>query len=88
MFTIQDATYHYLALAADVSTSASTDDPVVTPGNSEGGEVILNTEGKVLGIGPEHIEISNPVYHGNSGGPVIHTKTGKVLGVVTQATNR
>ena len=36
-------------------------------------------------IGPERIEIDNPIYHGNSGGPVFHTKSGKVLGVVTEA---
>ena len=46
---------------------------------------MLNTQGKVLGIGPERIEIDNPIYHGNSGGPVFHTKSGKVLGVVTEA---
>jgi V8-like Glu-specific endopeptidase len=87
MFTIQDDNYHYLTLAADVSNSASRDDPVVTPGNSEGGEVILDTPGKVLGIGPERVEISNPVYHGNSGGPIVDQNGNQVLGVVTFATN-
>ena len=56
---------------------------MVTPGNSEGGEVVLDTKGKVLGVGPDRIEIDNPIYHGNSGGPVIHTRTGKVIAVVT-----
>jgi hypothetical protein len=30
------------------------------------------------------VEISNPIYHGNSGGPIIHVKTGQVIGVVTE----
>jgi hypothetical protein len=46
---------------------------------------MLNTDGKVLGIGPERVEFDNPIYHGNSGGPVFHVKSGKVLGVVTEA---
>jgi S1-C subfamily serine protease len=84
MFTIQDNNYHYLTLAADVSNSASRDDPVVTPGNSEGGEVILDTPGKVLGIGPERVEISNPVYHGNSGGPIVDKNGDLVLHLIQQ----
>jgi len=82
MFLIQDDKYEYLDLA-DASNSVG--NAVVTPGNSEGGDVVLNTEGKVLGVGPDRIEISNPIFHGNSGGPVIDTASGKVLGVVTYA---
>jgi hypothetical protein len=85
MFMIQDDHYTYFDLAADIKDTVQTDDEVITPGNSEGGEVVLNTKGKVLGIGPEKIEFDNPIYHGNSGGPVFHTKSGKVLAVVTQA---
>jgi len=85
MFKIQDDHYTYFDLAPDVASIAETGDTVITPGNSEGGEVMLNTKGTVLGIGPERVEISNPIYHGNSGGPVYHVKSGKVLAVVTQA---
>jgi len=84
MFAVKDDGYSYLPLASDVSTAAQTGDEVVTPGNSEGGDVVLNTGGKVLGIGPQKIEFDNPVYHGNSGGPVIHSKSGQVLGVVAE----
>jgi S1-C subfamily serine protease len=85
MFAIQDGPFSYLDMATDVSKTAQTGDEVITPGNSQGGEVMLNTTGKVLGIGPQRVEIDNPIYHGNSGGPIFHTKSGKVLGVVTEA---
>jgi hypothetical protein len=85
MLAIEDKGYSYLDMAPDISSVVQPGDEVITPGNSQGGEVMLNTAGKVLGIGPERIEIDNPIYHGNSGGPVVHTKSGKVLGVVTEA---
>jgi S1-C subfamily serine protease len=85
MFAIKDDNYSYLDLAADISHTVQIGDEVVTPGDSEGGEVVLNTGGKVLGIGPERIEFDNPIYHGNSGGPVFHTKSSKVLAVVAMA---
>jgi hypothetical protein len=84
MLLIQDDHYNYLDLDTDIKDTVQPGDDVITPGNSEGGEVMLNTKGTVLGIGPEKIEFSNPIYHGNSGGPVFHDKSGKVIAVVTQ----
>ena len=85
MIAIKDGDFKYLDLATDISASVQPGDEVITPGNSEGGEVMLNTDGKILGIGPDRIEFDNPIYHGNSGGPVFHVKSGKVIGIVTQA---
>ncbi|MEI9998495.1 MAG: trypsin-like peptidase domain-containing protein [Verrucomicrobiota bacterium] len=85
MIAIRDDHYTYLTLATDIAGSVQVGDEVVTPGNSEGGEVLLDTRGTVLGIGPQRIEISNPVFHGNSGGPIFHLKSGKVIAVVTEA---
>ena len=85
MIAIKDGDFKYLDLATDISGTVQPGDEVVTPGNSEGGEVMLNTDGKVLGIGPDRVEFDNPIYHGNSGGPVFHVKSGKVIGVVTEA---
>jgi len=84
LLSIKDAGYSYLTICPDISKTAQNGDEVVTPGNSLGGEVMLNTGGKVLGIGPQKIEIDNPIYHGNSGGPIFHTKSNQVLGVVTE----
>jgi hypothetical protein len=83
--SIKDGNFKYLTLATDVSGTVQPGDEVITPGNSEGGDVMLNTKGKVLGLGPDRIEIDNPIYHGNSGGPIIHVKSGQVIGIVTEA---
>ena len=85
LLAIQDDHYSYLDVSTDISHTVEVGDTVITPGNSQGGEVMLNTTGKILAIGPEQIEFDNPIYHGNSGGPVFHLKSGKVLGVVTEA---
>jgi S1-C subfamily serine protease len=85
LFSIQDANYTYLPMATDVSGTIQVGEDVITPGNSEGGSVVLNTSGKVMAIGPDRVEFSNPIYHGNSGGPVFASKKGVVLGVVTEA---
>jgi hypothetical protein len=82
---IKDGAFKYLTLATDISSTVQPGDEVITPGNSEGGEVMLNTDGKVLGIGPDRVEIDNPIYHGNSGGPILHVKSGQVIGIVTEA---
>ena len=83
--SIKDGNFKYLTLATDVSGTVQTGDDVITPGNSEGGDVMLNTKGKVLGLGPDRVEIDNPIYHGNSGGPILHVKSGQVIGIVTEA---
>ena len=60
-------------------------DPVVIPGNSKGDGVITETAGKLLAIGPKKIEVDNPVYRGNSGSPIVHSSSSKVLGLLTEA---
>jgi S1-C subfamily serine protease len=85
MLTIKDDHYSYLDLATDVDNLVHVDDSVITPGNSEGGEVMLDTDGTVRGVGPQKVEFSNPVFHGNSGGPVLHVGSSKVIAVVEGA---
>ncbi|HUB66343.1 MAG TPA: serine protease [Candidatus Methylacidiphilales bacterium] len=85
LIPIQDNNYTYLDVASDIRATAKPGDLVITPGNNGEGEVMLMTKGRLLGIKSEEIEISNRLDHGNSGGPVFHPQSGKVLGVVTEA---
>ncbi len=59
------------------------DDEIVVLGNSEGAGVINTIKGKVVGVGPQLVEVDAPFQPGNSGSPIIHLKTGKVIGVAT-----
>ena len=72
-----------LEVAEDVASSVSVGDEVVVLGNSMGVGVSTVVKGKVTGIGPGLVEVDAPFVPGNSGSPVIHVKTGKVIGVAT-----
>lgn len=61
------------------------DDQIIVPGNSKADGVITQTAGKLLAIGPQKIEVDNPVYGGNSGSPLLHVTSKKVIGVLTEA---
>jgi hypothetical protein len=71
-----------------VEENVSIGDDVVVLGNAEGAGVINTIKGKVVGIGPNLVEVDAPFKPGNSGSPIIHLKTGKVVGVATYATIR
>jgi len=60
-------------------------DPVQVLGNSDGAGVATVLRGKVLGVGPELVEIDAPFVQGNSGSPILDGK-GRLLGVATFAT--
>lgn len=60
-------------------------DEVVCLGNSLGNGVITETKGKILAYGQPRLEIDCPIVKGNSGGPVVHRASGKVIGLVTEA---
>ena len=72
-----------LEIMQDVSTNAGIGDDVVVLGNAEGEGVVNTITGKIVGIGADRIEIDAPFVPGNSGSPIIHLKTGKVIGVAT-----
>jgi len=60
-------------------------DLVLVLGNSQGAGVITELRGKVLGLGPDKIEVDAKFVEGNSGSPILDEE-GKVLGVATYAT--
>src|SRR5262249_41673522 len=71
-----------------VDQNATIGDQVVVLGNAEGAGVINTIGGKIVGIGPNLVEVDAPFLPGNSGSPIVHLKTGKVIGVATYLTIR
>lgn len=54
-------------------------------GDSAGEGVLMRLQGKVVGVGPDKIEVDCEFIPGNSGGPIV-TEAGKVVGVVSYLT--
>ncbi len=77
-----------LQVMTGVDENVTIGDEVVVLGNAEGAGVINTIKGKVVGLGPNLVEIDAPFQPGNSGSPIIHLKTGKVIGVATYHTIR
>lgn len=75
----------YFDAEPSVNTANKTGDQILVPGNSLGGGTILQTEGKIVAIGPDKIEHDAPTFHGNSGSPILSTSSWKVLGVDTES---
>ncbi len=74
-----------IPIESEVESEVKIGDPVVVLGNASGAGVVNTLEGEVLGIGPDRIEISAPFEKGNSGSPIVHLPSGKVIGVATYA---
>ena len=77
-----------LEIQGDLEKSILIGDEVVVLGNTEGARVIQPLKGKLVGIGPDLVEVSAEFLPGNSGSPIIHLKSGKVIGVATYLTMR
>lgn len=75
-----------LELSTDVGKDVAIGDAVVICGNSLGGSVVTELKGKVVGIGPDVVEVDAPFVPGNSGSPIYHVKSGKVIGIATYIT--
>lgn len=72
----------------EVEKNAAIGDEVVVLGNPDGARVIKPLVGKLVGIGPNLVEVTAEFVPGNSGSPIIHLKSGKVIGVATYLTMR
>jgi len=60
-------------------------EPICVFGNSDGASVVTGIAGKILGIGPDAVEIDAEFVRGNSGSPIV-LADGSVVGVATFVT--
>ncbi len=72
----------YLEIA-DVDAAMQINTQIAALGNGGGTGVVAVEEGKILGTSGDSIEVDAGIIQGNSGGPVVDTASGKVIGVVT-----
>jgi hypothetical protein len=77
-----------LSVSTNVDADAKIGDPIMVLGNSEGARVVQPLNGTLVGIGPDRIEVTAEFVPGNSGSPIIHLPTGKVIGIATYLTKR
>jgi len=87
-FEVKNPPANPLEVSTDFNDSVRIGDDVIVLGNSGGGGVVTGIKGAIVGIGPDRIEVSAPFIPGNSGSPIIHVKTGKVIGIATYLTMR
>ena len=83
-----DAPMPKLRAASKVGEVAAIGDEVFVLGNSEGARVIAPLSGTIVGIGPDLVEVTAEFVPGNSGSPIIHAKSGLVIGIATYLTVR
>lgn len=77
-----------LNVSTDVSADAAIGDEVIVYGNSQGASVVTELKGKIVGIGPELVEVDAPFVPGNSGSPIVHVKSGKVIAIASYVQTR
>jgi len=87
LFELADENREPLPIELGFDQRVSRGDPVIVYGNSQGMGTITATDGRVLSFGPDRIETSANFVQGNSGSPIVSTKTGTVIGVATFAIN-
>jgi hypothetical protein len=74
-----------IPLLDEMDSEAAIGDTVVVLGNAQGGGVVNSLHGELTGIGPDRLEINAQIEPGNSGSPIVHLDSGKVIGVATYA---
>ncbi len=68
---------------ADAATAAEVGSALLIAGNSEGGGTILQSEGRVVGFGPDRLEHDAATVSGNSGSPIFHQDSWEVVAIDT-----
>lgn len=86
--TLNTAPSAVLEVVDNLEATVKIGDAITVLGNSGGGGVVTRLDGEVLGIGPDRIEVSAEFIPGNSGSPIIHVPSGKVIGIATYLTKR
>lgn len=74
---------HVFEAVPDVASVVQIGDGVMVLGNSLAGGVVASWRGVVTGIGPDRVEVNASFAPETSGSPILHLKTGKVIGVAT-----
>lgn len=75
-----------LKVATQLEQKLKIGDAIVVSGNSEGEGVVREIPGKLVGIGPDRIEVDAKFVPGNSGSPILTKTAGSVIGVATYMT--
>lgn len=88
IFLMQASAAQPLEIMTGVDENTSIGDEIVVLGNAEGAGVINTIVGRIVGVGPNLVEVDAPFKPGNSGSPIIHIKSGKVIGAATYLTIR
>ncbi len=69
----------------DVLKGSKLGDEIICLGNSPGDGVITTTKGNIKTLGQSSVQTDAPTVNGNSGGPMIHRDSSKVISLVAQA---
>ena len=72
-----------LPMLAQAEKSLEIGEGVIVAGNAEGEGVVREITGKVMGIGPDRVEVDATFVPGNSGSPILRESSGEVIGVAT-----
>jgi hypothetical protein len=87
-FRLKDDLTQSLEVDTATADTVKINDQVVVLGNSGGGGVVTDLEGQIVGVGPDRLEVSAFFIPGNSGSPIIHLKSGRVVGIATYLMKR
>jgi hypothetical protein len=79
----EDTRLKYLKVSKNIS-SIRGNDPIYLLGYPLGGGIMRKADGTLSGLGASLIEINCSAFPGNSGGPVISTKSDEVIGLLTK----
>jgi hypothetical protein len=77
LISVEDQGYSYLAIPADDTVTAKPGDRITTCG-------VYNVAGMVQGYAPTTLEISNTGSRGRDGAPILHLRSGTILGLLIE----